>query len=410
MPAWIDSALSVVLLINLARHGWAIWGSVGPISVAFITSTCMSICKTMLTFTAMIEAHVAACGATFWFASAISASAGPGSLHWILSHSFFCWMIGYGYELAWPYFFSNQDELITLAQIRCISALYRHGLCVLLWGRLGASSLLTNRFVKVRSERHIAELHRYPRREICLFVVRVSVLLLYVCHHAITSTRRQVWPMIFSLAAALLPFSSDFLFLYRSSFRARKLWLSSYCGIHASPVPGDCEVHGSCSICWDNLCTSAEELVATRHRLTQHARSCLAVGRHVPFVRLALRPVGDGDSLGCPWPAQVATLRCGHKFHLECIQKSSEKQLQCPCCRASLDRDVKTHLDAFEELDFGEVVHALLHFLVASSLSWPKTGHLWIALHIHLQSTQWIASLIPSLNFFGLGVGLAEGA
>jgi len=364
----------------------------------------------MLTFTAMIEAHVAACGASFWLASAISGSAGPGALHWILSHWFVAWLIGYAYELAWPHFFFEQDELITLAQIRCMSALYRHGLCVVLWGRLGASSLLPNRFVKVRSEWHNTELHRYPRREICLLSVRIAILLFYVCHHAVTSTKRQVWPMIFSLIAALLPFSSDFLLLYRSSCRARKLWQLSYGGVHALTPDGDCEEHGSCSICWDNLCTSAEALVATRRRLTEHARSCLAVGRHTPFVRLALRPVGDGESLGCPWPAQIATLRCGHKFHLNCIQKSSEKQLQCPCCRASLDRDVKTHFDALDQLDFGEVVHALLHFGVASTMSWPQTGHLWIALHIHLQSTQWITSLIPSLNFFGVGVGLAEGA
>lgn len=102
----------------------------------------------------------------------------------------------------------------------------------------------------------------------------------------------------------------------------------------------DCEVHGTCSICLSALCRIGGA-AASAAAVSAGLQRALAPGLSVLRRRRLLgRGQASGISAGRVAAElggnRLATTRCGHSFHSECLALAAEALPRCPQCRAPL--------------------------------------------------------------------------
>lgn len=135
------------------------------------------------------------------------------------------------------------------------------------------------------------------------------------------------------------------------------LWTLSYAPVHAEDV-GECEVHASCAVCLESLCTSSASIAQSAVNICFNRGAAMSACRSWRRLAVAglsvarsrgLSPCRGGGlyeaSGGLPDSLQrLASLPCGHVFHLGCIdlvvkdlpsRPAHESSLQCPTCRGS---------------------------------------------------------------------------
>mmetsp|Transcript_50115 Transcript_50115/g.92492 ORF Transcript_50115/g.92492 Transcript_50115/m.92492 type:complete len:385 (+) Transcript_50115:57-1211(+) len=109
----------------------------------------------------------------------------------------------------------------------------------------------------------------------------------------------------------------------------------------------DCQIHDTCRICLDNLCWRGATV--TTPLIDEAPEYALSVcrARHrprsaSPGISACRKAPTSSEMPELQTPAavgQLATLRCGHTFHVECIsawRKKGGLSASCPACRASL--------------------------------------------------------------------------
>eukprot|EP00931_Biecheleriopsis_adriatica_P009545 TRINITY_DN110614_c0_g1_i1.p1 TRINITY_DN110614_c0_g1~~TRINITY_DN110614_c0_g1_i1.p1 ORF type:complete len:391 (+),score=67.47 TRINITY_DN110614_c0_g1_i1:1-1173(+) len=147
----------------------------------------------------------------------------------------------------------------------------------------------------------------------------------------------------------------------------------------AEPEEDDCPVHGTCPICLSNLCCPGGGAAAARWSVAVQRRTASGLSA----CRLRSTSAAAGLSLArtraCWMGGRIATTKCGHSFHAECLMKAAKALPRCPQCRAGLgSADHKLQLPDEEILEaqmlsllFGICSGALL-LLVRQMLLWRK--------------------------------------
>mmetsp|Transcript_54212 Transcript_54212/g.129178 ORF Transcript_54212/g.129178 Transcript_54212/m.129178 type:complete len:417 (-) Transcript_54212:24-1274(-) len=128
-------------------------------------------------------------------------------------------------------------------------------------------------------------------------------------------------------------------------------WTLSPMPLHTGALSSDCPIHDSCSICLENLCYTPPpcESMQSQGGDAQPSQMALSACRARPRRRSASPGIsairsgprccppeaGPPQCLIVPKGMYIATLRCGHRFHHECLVASRRKRSSCPTCRAS---------------------------------------------------------------------------
>eukprot|EP00929_Paragymnodinium_shiwhaense_P013467 TRINITY_DN121307_c0_g1_i1.p1 TRINITY_DN121307_c0_g1~~TRINITY_DN121307_c0_g1_i1.p1 ORF type:complete len:417 (+),score=47.05 TRINITY_DN121307_c0_g1_i1:38-1288(+) len=182
------------------------------------------------------------------------------------------------------------------------------------------------------------------------------------------------------------------------------LWTLSARPSCSAPADGeDCDLHGICGICLENLCmpccddtvnvagsadASGVEPESSSWGATVRRRLPLGLHRPCP-------PQGDSleEEEG---PGQIATLRCGHRFCEACIAQSAAVRRSCPACRAALStgENLMNFWDSvgLQELALcavgASVMICYLFFVKA------EPGHLWSPRIAERLSSAWMTPLL----------------
>eukprot|EP00928_Gymnodinium_smaydae_P067312 TRINITY_DN50278_c0_g1_i1.p1 TRINITY_DN50278_c0_g1~~TRINITY_DN50278_c0_g1_i1.p1 ORF type:complete len:379 (-),score=15.77 TRINITY_DN50278_c0_g1_i1:294-1430(-) len=366
----------------------------------YFNDVCADTCSKLLTYACLAETQVALSDVSYWITSRFEFGGSPNSFSSRLTQSFIVGLFVYGGGFALLFGVSGQDELATFAQIRLLSALYRRIFLMAFSGQAGAASFLANRFTKMRSDLIKASVSTHPKHELGLLIARIAILAFHFADRVSADAEENVGYMLFYCFVAMLPFfASIYLLLHRLIWRLPVRWSVSCGGVHAVAMSDDCTEHDVCGICLENLCVSLDLFSAARLRLNRQARSCLAIGRRMPTFRHSFAALSGAEQ-------RVATLRCGHKFHVECIEASSSNSLHCPICRTPLDSGVDPGLDVLRDIDYRELMHLSL-LLEWSTLHVSPFWNYFVIIHIYTNGTI-VNGLMSLLNIFGLGVGPFE--
>jgi hypothetical protein len=126
-------------------------------------------------------------------------------------------------------------------------------------------------------------------------------------------------------------------------------WTLSQRPVHdAVALEHDCPVHDTCGICLENLCMPLASALPPAYAAgcSRSVSASLALSRctssHVrpraasPRISAARRLRGGTVDYG---NRNLATLRCGHRFHAECVAAAADARPSCPTCRAPMDED-----------------------------------------------------------------------
>jgi len=119
-------------------------------------------------------------------------------------------------------------------------------------------------------------------------------------------------------------------------------WQLSPMPLHTEPVDADCPIHDTCRICLENLCEAQLESVSRGRLSSCSLSSCrsrprsaspgISAGRRQMLQQLNRNPSTCSSR-------NIATLRCMHSFHEDCIAAWRRKRpfrTSCPTCRMTM--------------------------------------------------------------------------
>jgi len=207
-----------------------------------------------------------------------------------------------------------------------------------------------------------------------LVALRTVLPLLYVLTRGIPAEWRQVLCLFLldvlpTLASALL---GQLGFLGRRGECEQLPWELSYPPSRShSCDEEECEVHGGCAICLSSLCRAGGASAAAASAAESLRRQL------VPGLAVTRLCRGSASISAARIPAdwgggRIATTRCGHRFHSQCLTLAAESLLRCPHCRSGLMRPSQLGAEIPDEetldsqmlcLAFGLLLGAILLFI-----------------------------------------------